>query len=106
MKLRAPVKGKVLRAIQNLTLELGFPPSIREIGDRIGEASEGNVHRMLAAMRDEGLVTWHNGRQRTIRVVREGPSRAQIEGWSDQELYRIGREIEDVLASRNARAAA
>lgn len=59
----------VLRAVQNLTDELGYPPTFREVGKRVGLSSPDTVYRRLLALRGRGLVVWEDGKPRTLRVV-------------------------------------
>ncbi len=87
-------------AIRDLTNELGFPPSVREIGERIGCKGIANVHRALDDLRDEGIVHWEDGRHRTIRLVREGPTERQIAKWSNAELTRVSETCAKIMAAR------
>lgn len=49
----------------------GFPPTVREIGKAFGIRSPNGVMCHLHPLRDRGLVTWIEGKQRTLRVVGE-----------------------------------
>lgn len=59
-----------LQVIDELTKEKGYPPTIREIGDRVQLRSSSAPHRALRSLRAEGLVTWEEGSPRTLRIVR------------------------------------
>jgi len=64
----APTKRQqeVLAAIVELSDER--PPTVRELGDRLGMSANGAL-RHLKALRDKGLVTWEDRSPRTLRVV-------------------------------------
>lgn len=102
---KVSIKATVARAIYDLTSERGIPPTVREIGARIGTSGIGNLHLVLQNMREDGMITWIDGRQRSIRLVGAGPLRADLETWTDDELCRVACLIEDVQASRKAKAA-
>lgn len=94
------LRSAIIKAIRDLTAEQGHPPAIREIGTRISCRGVGNIHRTLHDLRDDGVVTWEDGRRRTIRIIREGPTRAQMDRWADDELRRVLLEAADILNGR------
>ena len=49
----------------------GFGPTIREVGEALGYRSYTAVKYRLDNLREEGRVTWQDGRTRTLRVARE-----------------------------------
>lgn len=94
------LKTAIIRAIRELTQELGFPPTVREIGARVGNRGVGSIHAILLGLREDGILTWEDSRRRTIRIVREGPSRAEMERWSDEELKRVQIAADWILGNR------
>lgn len=59
---------QILRAIERLNRELGYPPTVRDLAGEL-DASLCTVHRCLLKLRAGGLITWEKGRSRTLRVV-------------------------------------
>lgn len=60
---------QVVSAIEQLTAREGYPPTIREVADRLSTLPS-NIHQILARLRLLGLVAWDPGRLRTLRVVK------------------------------------
>lgn len=60
----------VLETIERLTTEMGHPPSVRELTRALQMRSTAHAHYWLSKLREEGSVTWADGRYRTLRVVR------------------------------------
>lgn len=61
-------RTRVLLAVLDLTAEQGYPPTVREIGDRVGiSLAVAQFH--LARLRADGLVTWEPGQSRTLRAL-------------------------------------
>lgn len=52
-------------------------PSVRELADRIGLATPSAMHRRLLSMRDKGLVTWEEGKARTLRPAETSVSEVE-----------------------------
>ncbi len=47
----------------------GYAPGVRELADLMGFKSTSVVRHHLVQMKAAGLVTWENGKSRTLRVV-------------------------------------
>jgi repressor LexA len=60
---------EVLAWISAYIARLGYSPSLRDIGKAHGIASTNGVLDHLWALRRKGLVTWVEGRARTLRVL-------------------------------------
>ena len=60
----------VLNAIERLTLERGFPPTIRELGNALGLSSTGTTARHVRSLQVKGYIAWDEKSSRTIRIVR------------------------------------
>ncbi|ETB71194.1 transcriptional regulator [Bacillus sp. CPSM8] len=60
---------QILEAIDELTKEKGFPPSVREIGERVGLKSSSTTKGHLDRLRKKGLVDWEEGKTRTLHLL-------------------------------------
>jgi len=60
----------VLMAIGRLTLERGFPPTVREVGSALGRSSPSTVQSHIDALIRRGYLASVPGSPRTLRVVR------------------------------------
>lgn len=101
-----PKQAEVLQAIRDLTVD-GVPPSYPEIQERVGLSSRSQVHRAVQHLIKHGCVTKAPGSYRTLKVVDQGPSRAEMERWSDAEVERVHIATDWILNSRErARRAA
>jgi len=63
-------QAEVLETIQELTDELGYPPTVKELGDRLRLRSTCTTQRHLDALERKGYITRQPGQARTIRVLR------------------------------------
>lgn len=86
-----------LRAIAELTEQLGYPPTVREIGEAVGVKSSSTAMRTLEVLRRKGLVEWAPESPRTIRLTWAGRRAVQggnvaarpCDHWTDEDLYII-----------------
>lgn len=60
---------QILGAIDELTNEKGFPPSVREISERVGLKSSSTTKGHLDRLRKKGLVDWEDGKPRTLHTL-------------------------------------
>lgn len=65
----------LLRAIEEWTAELGFPPTHREVRERAGVNSAKMARQEMEFLRDLGLVTWRDGEGRSIALTHGGRKR-------------------------------
>ncbi len=63
------VQARTLRVIETLIAQHGLSPSFDEIRSALGLASKSGVHRVVVALRERGLITFHPARARSIAVV-------------------------------------
>lgn len=56
----------IVEAIERLSAD-GRSPSLREIAD-VADVSVATLHSYLKAMRDEGIVEWHEKSHRSLRI--------------------------------------
>lgn len=115
-----PKSKQALDVIRALTVD-GVSPTLDEIASALGLTGKSGVHRMLGQLEREGLIVRDRYAARSIRIV-EGPTREQMEIWSDAEIVRVanlaieihfqrfgvrlGRAVETAVAHLNARGAA
>jgi repressor LexA len=57
----------ILNAITQLTAERGYPPSVREIGERVGLSSSSTIHAHLKALEKRGLISRDPTKPRALR---------------------------------------
>jgi SOS-response transcriptional repressor LexA len=60
---------KVLKALERLTAQRGYPPTVRELADAVG-SSVGTVHVHLGNLRASGHVNWVDGSVRTLTICK------------------------------------
>jgi repressor LexA len=58
---------RILEAINELTAERGYPPSVREIGERVGLSSSSTIHAHLKALEKRGLISRDPTKPRALR---------------------------------------
>lgn len=60
---------QVLAALRRIHEDLGFAPTLRELGDEVGLASASSVHAHLKSLERLGLVERRAGRPRALRAL-------------------------------------
>jgi repressor LexA len=70
---------QVLRAIVDLQAENGFPPSMTQIGKRVGLSSKNTVWSHLVRLEKAGLVSRVPNAPRTLQVTPSGLERIAAE---------------------------
>jgi repressor LexA len=68
----------ILRAITELTAERGYPPSVREIGERVGLSSSSTIHAHLKALERRGLISRDPTKPRALRSEVGAPARDAV----------------------------
>jgi repressor LexA len=63
---------QVLRTIEGLTRQAGFPPAVREVAKAVGLKSASTAMAHLWRLRQAGLVDWQTGTARTLRLTDAG----------------------------------
>jgi len=66
---------KILEFIRTFTMESGYPPTIREIGEGVGISSTSVVNYNLNALQRAGYIARDKTVSRGIRLVEKGHSR-------------------------------
>ena len=62
----------ILKFIEKSVKENGFPPSVREIGKATGLSSTATVHAYLASLTEQGYISKHNNKGRTLKLLKGG----------------------------------
>lgn len=68
---------RILQAIADFKAEHGYPPSVREIGGRVGLSSSSTIHAHLKALERRGLISRDPTKPRALRAeteMRESPA--------------------------------
>ena len=60
---------QVLESIHTITGEKGYPPTVREIGDRLGLRSSCTVQRHLEALERKGYIKRDRTKARSVEIV-------------------------------------
>ena len=58
---------RILDVIRRFTAEHGYPPSVREIGERVGLSSSSTIHAHLKALEKRGLISRDPTKPRALR---------------------------------------
>ena len=58
---------RILEVIRAFTVEHGYPPSVREIGERVGLSSSSTIHAHLKALEARGLISRDPTKPRALR---------------------------------------
>jgi len=59
---------RILEVIRQFTAERGYPPSVREIGERVGLSSSSTIHAHLKTLERRGLISRDPTKPRAIEV--------------------------------------
>ena len=69
----------ILQAIAEFKAERGYPPSVREIGERVGLSSSSTIHAHLKALERRGLISRDPTKPRALRSEMEPANGASPE---------------------------
>src|SRR5579871_3930283 len=58
---------RILDVIRAFTAERGYPPSVREIGERVGLSSSSTIHAHLKSLEKHGLISRDPTKPRALR---------------------------------------
>lgn len=73
--LRSPLSARgtqILLAIEDLSREFGYPPTVREVQLKLGYASPSSVYAQLKRLRHQGALTWREESPRTFVITSLG----------------------------------
>ncbi|MDP4143160.1 MAG: HTH domain-containing protein [Bacillota bacterium] len=60
----------MLRIIQDYIDQNGYPPTVRELGERSGISSTSTVHSYIKSIEKEGYLSSVEGLPRTIKILK------------------------------------
>ncbi len=78
---------RILDVIRAFTVEHGYPPSVREIGERVGLSSSSTIHAHLKALERRGLISRDPTKPRALRSA--GPPAAAADALVIPVLGRV-----------------
>lgn len=84
----------ILKFIETQISEVGYPPSVREIGKAVGLSSTATVHAYLSKLEEKGYIKKENQKGRTLRLIK-GSNKKTKKVEEDKKLYNQ-RELVDV----------
>lgn len=67
---------EILQYIEETVAKMGYPPSVREIGQAVRLKSTASVHDHLQALEDQGFIRRDSAKPRAITVIRGGHASA------------------------------
>lgn len=86
----------ILKFIEKQVADVGYAPSVREIGKAVGLSSTATVHAYLAKLEEKGFIKKETQKGRTLRLLK-GMNKKSEEGASNNEKpFYSGRELVDV----------
>src|SRR5580692_9339804 len=68
----------ILDVIRSFTCERGYPPSVREIGERVGLSSSSTIHAHLKALERRGMISRDPTKPRALRSGGVPPADALV----------------------------
>ena len=78
-------QGQILEVIRSWVSRLGYPPSVREIGDAVGLASTSSVQHQLLALQRKGYLRRDPNRPRAVGVIPAEVDPATLRGPDEEE---------------------
>lgn len=84
----------ILKFIEKQVADVGYPPSVREIGKAVGLSSTATVHAYLAKLEEKGYIKKENQKGRTLRLLK-GLNKKTTQTKTEKPFY-SGRELVDV----------
>lgn len=73
----------ILKFIEKQIAEVGYAPSVREIGKSVGLKSTATVHGYLAKLEQKGYIKKENQKGRTLRLLKGGEGKKTQESQKD-----------------------
>jgi repressor LexA len=69
---------RILEVIRTFTADHGYPPSVREIGERVGLSSSSTIHAHLKALERRGLISRDPTKPRALRSGNIPPAKETV----------------------------
>lgn len=67
-----PRQRIVLETLIDISKQCGYPPTVRELGDRLGLKSSSTTHNHLSNLEAMGYIRREPSKPRTITVLKAG----------------------------------
>lgn len=64
-------QSKVIKFIETFSLKNGYPPSVAEIAEN-ANVNISRAHQIISSLKIKGILSWENGKSRTIRILKKG----------------------------------
>jgi repressor LexA len=98
-----PRQRQILECIDEAMRERGYPPSVREIGEKVGLGSPSTVHSHLSTLQRLGFLRRDPSKPRAIEVLFDPSSGAAVERRPVRHIPLVGEVAAgtDVLAQEN-----
>lgn len=99
-------QARCLEAIKAYIAEHGCSPTFAEIGAALGMSAhcKGNVHALVHALADRGLISLGPARRSRSITVIEGPTREAMLAWSPEEFERVAADMCSIIYQRQLEA--
>lgn len=95
-----PIQAQTVDFIRNYQAEHGgVSPTYDEVAIWLGIASKSGVNRILVELQERGKLMFRHGHARSI-VLLDGPTREQLEHWSDDEVRRVALALHEISRER------
>lgn len=85
----------ILKFIEKQVAEVGYAPSVREIGKAVGLSSTATVHAYLAKLEEKGFIKKETQKGRTLRLLKGMNKKNEATEGNEKQFY-SGRELVDV----------
>ena len=86
----------ILKFIEKQVADLGYAPSVREIGKAVGLSSTATVHAYLAKLEEKGFIRKETQKGRTLRLLKGLNKKTSTNENSNEKQFYSGRELVDV----------
>ena len=84
----------ILKFIEKQVKEVGYAPSVREIGKAVGLSSTATVHAYLAKLEEKGFIKKETQKGRTLRLLKGSNNKKPVQ--KEEKPFYSGRELVDV----------
>ena len=86
----------ILKFIEKQVANLGYAPSVREIGKAVGLSSTATVHAYLAKLEEKGYIKKETQKGRTLRLLKGLNKKTKTDELTNEKQFYSGRELVDV----------
>lgn len=70
-----PKQRQVLEAIRRFQQEKGYPPTVRELAELLGQSSTAGIHKILMTLQEKGALSHREGgKSRSFHIIGEEPA--------------------------------